>query len=71
MDKTEIGKLLKQLVEVDGPSGVEEPVAAVVKDVAKDLAHEMRVDAMGRHTIPGASLLPSAGAPQPTRIGGE
>ena len=47
MDKTEIAKLLKQLVEVDGPSGVEGPVAAVVKDLAKDLAHETRVDVMG------------------------
>jgi len=47
MDKIEIAKLLKQLVEVDGPSGVEGPVAAVVKELAKDLAHETRVDAMG------------------------
>jgi putative aminopeptidase FrvX len=47
MDKTEIGKLLKQLVEVDGPSGVEGPVAAVITNLASDLAHEVRVDTMG------------------------
>lgn len=57
MDKTEIGKLLKQLVEVDGPSGVEAPVAAVVKDLAKDLAQEARVDALGSVILrkPGAA----------------
>jgi putative aminopeptidase FrvX len=59
MDKTEIGKLLKQLVEVDGPSGVEGPAAAVVKDLARDLAHEVRVDAMG------SVILRRAGVPNP------
>jgi endoglucanase len=56
MDKTEIGKLLKQLVEVDGPSGVEAPVAAVVQALAKDLAQEARVDALGSVILrkPGA-----------------
>jgi endoglucanase len=57
MDKTGIGKLLKQLVEVDGPSGVEGPVAAVVQTLAQELAPEARVDALGNVILrkPGAA----------------
>ncbi len=59
MDKTELGKLLKRLTEVDGPSGAEAAVAAVVMDVARDLAAEARMDALGN------VILRVAGADRP------
>lgn len=56
MDKTEVGKLLKQLVAADGPSGVEAPAAAVVRELAQGLALQARTDALGSVIIhkPGA-----------------
>lgn len=47
MDKSEIGRLLKQLVALDGPSGVEAPVAAQVQELGRALADDVRVDTLG------------------------
>jgi len=47
MDKAGIGQLLRQLVAIDGPSGVEALVASLVADLARDVATETRVDALG------------------------
>jgi len=47
MDKAGIGQLLRKLVAVDGPSGGEGSVAALVQTLAKDTTDEVRVDAMG------------------------
>ncbi len=59
MDKTKIGVLLKKLVETDGPSGMEAPVAVVVKELASELTPEVRVDALG------SIILRKPGAPHP------
>lgn len=60
MDKNKIAELLKRLVAADGPSGVEAPVAAVVQELALELAPEVRVDAMGSVILrkPGAENPP-------------
>lgn len=60
MDKTRIGEMLKKLVEADGPSGVEAPAAAVVKELAAELAPEVRMDALGSVILrkPGAANPP-------------
>lgn len=60
MDKTRIGEMLKKLVEADGPSGVEAPAAAVVKELAAELAPEVRMDALGSVILrkPGATNPP-------------
>jgi len=47
MDKAGIGQLLRQLVAIDGPSGVEASVASLVADLDRDVATETRVDALG------------------------
>ncbi|MGC8780155.1 MAG: hypothetical protein ACP5UQ_04735 [Anaerolineae bacterium] len=60
MDKIKIGEMLKKLVEADGPSGVEAPVAAVVRELASELTPEVRVDALGSVILrkPGAANPP-------------
>lgn len=40
-------ELIKKLVEVDGPSGHEEQVRALIEGIVRDRVDEMRVDAMG------------------------
>src|SRR5512132_1209435 len=47
MDKGEIAQLLRRLVTVDGPSGVEGAVAEVVRELAAPYAPEISVDALG------------------------
>jgi tetrahedral aminopeptidase len=47
MDKNAIGGMLRSLVEVDGPSGMEGRVASLVRSLTIDLAHEARNDALG------------------------
>ncbi len=47
MDKAGIGQMLRQLVAVDGPSGVEAAVAELVRSLAAPHVAELRVDALG------------------------
>jgi len=47
MDKAGIGEMLKKLVAVDGPSGVEGRVAEMARSLAADYISEARVDALG------------------------
>ncbi len=47
MNKTGIGQLLQQLVSVDGPSGAELRVAALVQTLVREMTDEARVDALG------------------------
>ncbi len=47
MDKVEIGRMLSLLTQADGLSGAEERVAAVVQDLARPYAAEVRVTPLG------------------------
>ena len=47
MDKDQIGNLLRRLVSVDGLSGAEERVSALVQELSQEFADEVRSDALG------------------------
>jgi putative aminopeptidase FrvX len=47
MDKAGIGQLLQKLVAADGLSGVEGPAQAVVQELARPWADELRTDTLG------------------------
>jgi len=47
MDKSGIGELLRQLVSADGPSGSEEAVGSLVKELSGSFVDEARIDALG------------------------
>ena len=72
MDKVEIGRMLRRLTQVDGLSGSEERVGAVVRELAQPYAAEVRScrlgsviaykPGMGTHTPP-ATETPAKTAP--------
>lgn len=75
MDKVEIGRMLRRLTQVDGLSGAEERVGAVVQEVVRPYAAEVRVTPLGSVIAyePGTGGHESggseAGAPAETAAG--
>ncbi len=47
MDKGQVASLLQRLTTIDGPSGMEERVSALVEELAAPYIHETQRDAMG------------------------
>jgi tetrahedral aminopeptidase len=80
MDKVEIGRMLRRLTQVDGLSGAEERVGAVVRELAQPYAAEVRTSRLGsiiaykpgtvNRNLPAteASAAADASGPAPCRI---